>query len=123
MSRFFAVGAFTLAVAAGAFGAHGLKARLTPEMLGHWETAVRYHAYHGLGLLAVAWAAERAGGRGVTLAGRLMVAGLVLFSGSLYVYALTGAKAVAMVTPLGGLCFIAAWVTLGLTAWRSGPRD
>ncbi|MCK6576060.1 DUF423 domain-containing protein [Myxococcota bacterium] len=120
MPRFFALGAFALAlaVAAGAFGAHGLKARLTPDMLAHWETAVRYHAYHGLGLLAVAWAVDRGLGRGAVLAGRLMLAGMLLFSGSLYVYALTGLKAVAMVTPLGGVCFIAAWVALGVTAWR-----
>jgi uncharacterized membrane protein YgdD (TMEM256/DUF423 family) len=120
MPRFFALGAFAmaLAVAAGAFGAHGLKARLTPDMLAHWETAVRYHAYHGLGLLAVAWAVDRGLGRGGVLAGRLMVAGMLLFSGSLYVYALTGLKAVAMVTPLGGVCFIAAWVALGVSTWR-----
>jgi uncharacterized membrane protein YgdD (TMEM256/DUF423 family) len=120
MPRFFALGAFAmaLAVAAGAFGAHGLKARLTPDMLAHWETAVRYHAYHGLGLLAVTWAVDRGLGRGGVLAGRLMVAGMLLFSGSLYVYALTGLKAVAMVTPLGGVCFIAAWVALGVSTWR-----
>lgn len=120
MSRFFALGAFALAlaVAAGAFGAHGLKARLTPDMLAHWETAVRYHVYHGLGLLAVAWAVDRGLGRGAVLAGRLMLAGMLLFSGSLYVYALTGLKAVAMVTPFGGVCFIAAWVALGVNTWR-----
>lgn len=120
MSRFFALGAFAmaLAVAAGAFGAHGLKARLTPDMLAHWETAVRYHAYHGVGLLAVAWAVDRGLGRGAVLAGRLMLAGVLLFSGSLYVYALTGLKAVAMVTPFGGVCFIAAWLALGVAGWR-----
>jgi len=120
MSRLVAYGAFAmaLAVAAGAFGAHGLKARLAPEMLAHWETAVRYHAYHGLGLLAVAFAAERCPGRAVTLAGRLMLAGMLLFSGSLYVYALTGLKAVAMITPFGGMCLIASWVALGANTWR-----
>lgn len=125
MSRFFAVGALMLAMAvgAGAFGAHGLKAMLTPEMLAIWETAARYHAYHGLGLLAVGYAADRGLGRSARLAGALLLAGIALFSGSLYGYALTGTRALAMVTPLGGLCFIAGWVALGVGAWRrSGSK-
>ena len=125
MSRFFAVGALMLALAvgAGAFGAHGLKAMLTPEMLAIWETAARYHAYHGLGLLAVGYAADRGLGRSARLAGALLLAGIALFSGSLYGYALTGTRALAMVTPLGGLCFIAGWVALGVGAWRrSGTK-
>lgn len=124
MSRFFAVAACVLAlgVAAGAFGAHGLKAMLTPEMLAIWETAARYHLIHGLGLFAVAYADDRGVGRTARLAGLLLLGGLVLFSGSLYGYALTGARGLAMITPLGGLCFIGGWVTLGVGAWRFGAR-
>lgn len=122
MSRFFAVGAFALALgaAAGAFGAHGLKAMLTPEMLAIWETAARYHLLHGLGLLAVGYALDRGLGRSGRIAGGLLLAGIVLFSGSLYAYALTGTRGLAMITPLGGVCFIAGWLTLGVSAWRRG---
>src|SRR5262245_54409408 len=102
---FFALGALLagLGVAAGAFGAHGLRARLTPDMLAIFETAVRYQMYHALALLAVGWAAARWPDRGVALAGWLFVAGIVVFSGSLYVLALTGTRWLGAVTPLGGL--------------------
>jgi uncharacterized membrane protein YgdD (TMEM256/DUF423 family) len=124
MSRFFAVGALMLALAvgAGAFGAHGLKAILSPEMLVIWETAARYHAFHGLGLLAVGYAADRGLGRSARIAGTLLVLGIVLFSGSLYAYALTGTRALAMITPLGGVCFIAGWIALAAGAWRNTNR-
>lgn len=125
MSRLFAVGAFmlALAVAAGAFGAHGLKAMLTPEMLAIWETAARYHAIHGLGLLAVGYAADRGLGKSARVAGGLLVLGILLFSGSLYGYALTGTRALAMITPLGGACFIAGWLVLGVGAWRRSGAE
>jgi uncharacterized membrane protein YgdD (TMEM256/DUF423 family) len=124
MSRFFAVGALMLALAvgAGAFGAHGLKAILSPEMLVIWETAARYNAFHGLGLLAVGYAADRGLGRSARIAGTLLVLGIVLFSGSLYAYALTGTRALAMITPLGGVCFIAGWIALAAGAWRNTNR-
>jgi uncharacterized membrane protein YgdD (TMEM256/DUF423 family) len=104
-----------VAVALGAFGAHALKSRLSPEMTGVWQTAVQYHAWHALallanGLLLLHWP-ERAG---FGLAGWLFVAGIVLFSGSLYAMALTGARGLGAVTPFGGVAFLAGWVVL---AW------
>jgi uncharacterized membrane protein YgdD (TMEM256/DUF423 family) len=109
-----------LAVAAGAFGAHALRARLAPDLLAVFETGVRYHMFHALGLLAVAWAASRNPGAAVAWAGWLMVAGTVLFSGSLYALALTGVRALGAVTPLGGVAFIAGWALLAWAALRSG---
>ena len=118
---FFALGAVLagLGVAAGAFGAHGLRARLTPDMLAIFETAVRYQMYHALALLAVGWASARWPESGVALAGWLFVAGIVVFSGSLYVLALTGTRWLGAVTPFGGLAFFVGWATLAWTAWRS----
>jgi uncharacterized membrane protein YgdD (TMEM256/DUF423 family) len=115
---FLALGALMagLAVAAGAFGAHGLRNRLSPEMLAVFETGVRYQMYHALGLLAVAWAATR--WPGAATAGWLFVAGIVVFSGSLYVLALSGVKWLGAVTPLGGLCFLAGWAALAWAASR-----
>jgi uncharacterized membrane protein YgdD (TMEM256/DUF423 family) len=117
---FFALGAALagIAVAAGAFGAHGLRGRLEPEMLAVFETAVRYQMYHALALLAVAWATTRWPDGGAGLAGWLFVAGIVVFSGSLYVLALSGLRWLGAVTPLGGLCFLAGWGTLAWTMWR-----
>ncbi len=106
-----------LAVALGAFGAHGLRTRLSPEMLAVYETGVRYQMYHALALLAVAWAAARWPGAALTVwAGWMFVAGTVLFSGSLYVLALTGRAWLGAVTPFGGVAFIAGWVCLALAA-------
>lgn len=110
-----------LAVAAGAFGAHGLRSRLTPDLLEVFETAARYQMYHALGLLAVGWAAARWPESSAPLAGWLFVAGIVVFSGSLYVLALSGVRWLGAVTPLGGLCFIAGWAVLAWTAWRHAP--
>jgi uncharacterized membrane protein YgdD (TMEM256/DUF423 family) len=97
-----------LAVALGAFAAHGLKARLSPEMLTIFETGVRWHVYHALALLALGAA------RGPDKAGWCFVAGIVVFSGSLYVLALTGEKRLGMITPVGGLLFLAGWVLFAL---------
>jgi uncharacterized membrane protein YgdD (TMEM256/DUF423 family) len=118
---FAALGALNalLAVGTGAFGAHGLKARLDADRLAIWETASRYHMYHALGLLAVAWLVERGGGaRTATAAGWLMLAGIVVFSGSLYALALSGVRGLGAITPLGGLCFLAAWGLAAFSAWR-----
>jgi len=114
---FFSVGSLSalVAVAAGAFGAHALRARLTPELLAVFETAARYQMYHALGLLAVAWATSRSPGALPVWAGWLFVAGTVLFSGSLYALALTGARWWGAVTPLGGVAFLAGWICLALT--------
>ena len=119
---FFSLGALSafLAVAAGAFGAHGLRARLSPGDLAIFETAVRYQMYHALGLLGVAWAAVRWPGTAPALAGWLFVAGTVLFSGSLYALALTGIRWLGAITPLGGVAFLGGWIVLALSARQYG---
>lgn len=113
-------GSALLSVAAGAFGAHGLRSRLTPEMLLVFETAARYQMYHSLALLAVAWAAARwPESVAVPAAGWLFAGGIFFFSGSLYLLALTGVRWLGAVTPLGGVAFLLGWATL---AW-AGMRD
>lgn len=116
----FAAGALSAAVgvAAGAFAAHGLKARLTPDMLAAFETGARYQLFHALGLLAAAWAAQRWGTDTAVWGGWLLLAGTVLFSGSLYLLAVTGVRWLGIVTPFGGVAFIVGWVLLALAAWR-----
>lgn len=106
-------------VALGAFGAHALKTRLAPEMLGVFETAVRYQMYHVFALVAAAWAWARWPARIFTVAGSLFVVGIVIFSGSLYLLAFTGARALGAITPLGGLAFLGGWLCL---AWGAGTR-
>lgn len=119
---FFGLGAFFafVGVAAGAFGAHGLRGRLDPEMLEIFEVGVRYQMYHAFALLATAWAASRWPGPHAAMAGWLFVAGIVIFSGSLYVLSLTEVRWLGAVTPLGGLAFMAGWVYLIWTAWQGG---
>lgn len=118
--RWFVVGAIAGAsgVVLGAFGAHGLKARVTPDLLEVWETAAHYQILHALALLATSWASERWPGAGTTAAGWLFVSGIVIFSGSLYALVLSGVRALGAVTPVGGLCLIAGWLALALAAWR-----
>ncbi len=113
-----AVSAF-VAVAAGAFGAHGLRDRLTPEMLAVFETGARYQFYHALALIAVAWAARTFPGRASRVAGWLFAIGTLVFSGSLYALALTGVRALGAITPIGGAAFLAGWVCLAWAGWRS----
>ena len=119
--RFFALGAMLamIGVAAGAFGAHALKSRLTPDMLAVFEVGVRYQLVHALALLAVAWAMTRWPGRAALYAGALFIAGIVLFSGSLYLLALTGERSLGAITPFGGVAFLAGWACLAWAAWRS----
>jgi len=119
--RFFALGAMLamIGVAAGAFGAHALKSRLTPDMLAVFEVGVRYQLVHALALLAVAWAITRWPGRAALYAGALFIAGIVLFSGSLYLLALTGERSLGAITPFGGVAFLAGWACLAWAAWRS----
>ncbi|HYK82042.1 MAG TPA: DUF423 domain-containing protein [Gemmatimonadales bacterium] len=107
-----------VAVAAGAFGAHALRARLAPELLAVFETGARYQMYHALGLFAVAWAAARWPVPAIRAAGWLFVTGTVIFSGSLYLLAFTGVRAWGAVTPLGGLAFLAGWLALAVGVWR-----
>jgi len=118
---FFGLGAVLggIGVAVGAFGAHGLRSRIGPEMLAVFETGVRYHLVHALALLAVGWAASRWPSPAVAAAGWFFVAGVFLFSGSLYVLALTGVRALGLVTPVGGGALIAGWIALVWAAWRA----
>lgn len=116
-------GAFALAtgVAAGAFGAHGLKRILNADMLAIWQTAAHYQLVHGLGLLVLAALAQYLDSRLAAWSGGLMMAGIVVFSGSLYVLALSGLRGLGALTPVGGLLLIFSWLALMLAAWR-GPQ-
>ena len=105
-----------LAVGLGAFGAHGLKTRISPDMLAVFETGVRYHMYHALAIIATALVLGRMNGRLVVWAGWSFTAGIVLFSGSLYALALSGVTVLGAITPLGGLAFLAGWALLALAA-------
>ncbi|HEX3702522.1 MAG TPA: DUF423 domain-containing protein [Vicinamibacterales bacterium] len=105
-----------LAVAFGAFGAHALRGRLTPDMLAVFETGVRYQMYHALAVLAVASILARGGGWLFSTAGWLFTAGTVLFSGSLYILALSGITVFGAVTPIGGLLLLAGWACLIVAA-------
>jgi uncharacterized membrane protein YgdD (TMEM256/DUF423 family) len=103
-------------VALGAFGAHALRARLSPEMLSVFETGVRYQMYHALAVIATGLIAARMGGWLIVAAGWLFAAGIVLFSGSLYLLALTGITALGAITPIGGVAFLLGWACLALAA-------
>ena len=108
------------AVAAGAFGAHALKTKIAPEMMAVYQTAVQYHFWHGLGLLAVGvLIAQRPDAGLLGVAAWLLVAGVLLFSGSLYALALTGARGFGAVTPIGGVALLAAWAALAWAAFRT----
>jgi uncharacterized membrane protein YgdD (TMEM256/DUF423 family) len=104
-------------VGLGAFGAHGLRGRLSPEMLAVFETGVRYHMYHALALLATAALMSRSEGRAVMVAGWSFTAGILIFSGSLYALALTGVTILGAVTPLGGVAFLIGWIALAIAAF------
>ena len=108
-----------LAVAAGAFGAHALRRRLDEHLLAVFETGARYQMYHALALLAVAWVLDRWGGGLVAASGWLFVVGTVVFSGSLYLLALTGQRMFGAVTPLGGVAFLAGWLVLLIGVLRA----
>jgi uncharacterized membrane protein YgdD (TMEM256/DUF423 family) len=108
---FMLVGAVSalIAVAFGAFGAHGLRGRLSPDMLAVFETAVRYQMYHSFAILITALTLARFDGWLIRTAGWLFTAGILLFSGSLYALALTGVTGLGAITPIGGLAFLAGW--------------
>jgi len=109
-----------LAVALGAFGAHALKTRIAPDMLAVWHTGIEYHIFHALGLLAVGIVALHAPDSApLRWSGALMLAGIVIFSGSLYLLALTGERWLGAVTPVGGLAFLAAWALFVAAALRT----
>jgi uncharacterized membrane protein YgdD (TMEM256/DUF423 family) len=101
-----------LAVALGAFGAHGLRGRLAPDMLAVFETGVRYHMYHALAILITGLIAARLDGWLIQTAGWAFVLGIVIFSGSLYLLAITGVTMWGAVTPIGGLAFLVGWACL-----------
>jgi len=110
-----------LAVAFGAFGAHALKEQLSAEMLQTWKTAVDYHFYHALGLLLIGVLSFYMPSSMLKWSAILLVAGVVLFSGSLYAMALSGIRWLGAITPIGGLSFIAGWIVLLLAAWKKLP--
>ena len=110
-----------LGVAAGAFGAHALRARVEPRLLEVFETGARYQMYHALALVAVGLLATRWNAPLLSVGGWLFVGGTVLFSGSLYAMTFTGIRALGAITPLGGVCFIAGWICLAVVAMRHAP--
>ena len=114
-----ALGGFT-GVALGAFAAHGLKARLSPEYLAVFQTGTHYQLIHSLALLAVALLILHTPDRLLRASGTLFASGIVLFSGRLYLLTLTGVTALGMITPFGGLAFLGGWLCLGVAAWRMG---
>jgi uncharacterized membrane protein YgdD (TMEM256/DUF423 family) len=107
-----------LAVAAGAFGAHALQARLDPHALQIFETGARYQMYHALAIGLAALAMRGASASPAQLSAALFLVGIILFSGSLYLLALTGVRALGIVTPFGGLSFLAGWAVLAYAATR-----
>jgi uncharacterized membrane protein YgdD (TMEM256/DUF423 family) len=116
-----------LSVALGAFGAHGLKARLAPladgaQRLEWWNTGAHYQAIHALALGLVAYLATRSSSAAVAVAAIAFVVGVVLFSGSLYVMTLTGVRWLGAVTPLGGTAFLVGWAATIVVAWKLAPR-
>lgn len=119
MDRFFflcgSISGF-LSVTLGAFAAHLLKERLTPDMMNIFEVGVRYQMYHALALLAVGWATSRWPSPAIVTAGWSFIIGTVVFSGSLYVLSLTGMRWLGAITPVGGLAFLAGWLCL---AWAT----
>lgn len=117
-----ALGAFNafIAVAAGAFAAHGLKHALSPEYISTFKTAADYQMTHGLGLILIGVLNQHRCSRCNTAAAVFMFAGIVLFSGSLYLLTLTGERWLGMVTPFGGICFLIAWLTLGFNYLQKG---
>lgn len=119
MKRWFAFGAINgaLAVAAGAFAAHGLKGQIAPDMLAVFQTGAQYHLIHALALCLAASTGET---RPAKLSSGLFAAGIVLFAGSLYLLALTGVRSLGFVTPFGGVAFIAGWIAL---AWTGLQRE
>ena len=120
-----AVGAASalFAVALGAFAAHGLRASLAPDLLAVFETGARYQMFHALALVALGLGAGRLPASAVRGVGMLFVLGSVLFSGSLYVLALSGVRALGAITPLGGLAYLGGWGWLAVSAWGVAARE
>ncbi|SET75580.1 Uncharacterized membrane protein YgdD, TMEM256/DUF423 family [Oceanobacillus limi] len=115
MKLFLLLGALNgfLAVALGAFGAHGLEGKLSEKALNTWEKAVNYQMFHTMALLVTGLLITRIETAGIQWAGWTFFIGILLFSGSLYIYSISGIKTFAMITPLGGVAFLIGWVLLG----------
>lgn len=125
LRKYFAIGAVgaALAVALGAFGAHALKEIVSERLLTVFETGVRYHMYHTIGLMIVALLADRIGESKLIKTGaRLLIAGVILFSGSLYTMALTDISILGAITPLGGVAFIAGWLCIIVAVLRKDTK-
>ncbi|WP_054023658.1 DUF423 domain-containing protein [Bacillus sp. FJAT-28004] len=119
--KYFAIGAINaaLAIALGAFGAHGLEKQLTDHYLEVFETGVRYHMYSALGLMLISLFAKQIGASKLVLnGGRLILTGTILFSGSLYVLALTSFSKLGIITPFGGVAIIAGWICIITAAFK-----
>jgi uncharacterized membrane protein YgdD (TMEM256/DUF423 family) len=118
---FFVIGALSalLGVAAGALGAHGLKSRISAEMLSVFEVGVRYHLYHAFALIAAACAFAKWPSSLIIAGGWLFMAGTILFSGSLYLLSVTGTRWLGAITPLGGVAFLAGWVCVAWAVWKA----
>ncbi len=112
-----------IAVALGAFGAHGLRGVFAPDRMTVFETAARYQLVHAIALVALGLGAQRLSPGAVRGVGTLLLLGTILFSGSLYAFTLTGVPAWGAVTPFGGLAFLAGWAWLAWAAWRAASRE
>ena len=122
MKSFIVIGviAMALGVVLGAFGAHGLKARLEPSLLAAYQTGVEYHLYHGLGLILVGGLGFHfPGAAGLQWGGWLLLAGMLLFSGSLYLMAISGVRWLGAITPFGGMAFIVGWCWIAWSLIKS----
>lgn len=118
--RFFILGSVfgLLGVAGGAFAAHSLRDHLSAELLNVFETGIRYQMYHAFALLAAGWGLEKYRSRHFERAGWAFVAGVALFSGSLYIMAVTGIRWVGIITPFGGVAFLAGWGFMATGFWK-----
>ncbi|GIU13435.1 MULTISPECIES: DUF423 domain-containing protein [unclassified Shewanella] len=112
-----------IAVALGAFGAHGLKNVAPPELIAIFNLGVEYQFYHTFALIVVAFSGHWIKSRLLDWAGYLFIAGIILFSGSLYLYALIGAKWTGPVTPMGGVCFLLGWLLIAVAVWRNRVKE
>ena len=115
MKLFLIIGAINgfLAVALGAFGAHGLEGKISEKAIETWEKAVNYQMFHTMALLATGFLLTKIQSAGITWAGWMFFIGIILFSGTLYLYSTTGVKTFAMITPLGGIAFLIGWILIG----------
>lgn len=111
-----------LGVGLGAFGAHGLRDRISPERFEVYQTGVQYHLVHALAILLVVALAGRVGDRWIRVAAFFAV-GIAIFGGTLYLLAMTGERWLGAITPIGGVCFLLGWGLLALSAWGGKPRD